>query len=113
MIFWNVFLRFYLQSYLKLQMSTFGTLSIMVWATSDDKISSAITITVEVVLLALQVAFFFILKKKRKDLKKPSVKSKIGSLYLGIRDKKMSTLIYSTVFLARRLLFVILTFTLM
>jgi hypothetical protein len=55
--------------------------------------------------------FGVILYRNRENLWRPSVKAKIGSLYLGINTDKFLPLTYVIVFLARRSLFVFVMFT--
>ena len=50
--------------------------------------------------------------KSRKKLDEQKMKAKIGTLYNGLDAKKVSVISYSIVFLARRSLFVAITFAL-
>ena len=47
-----------------------------------------------------------------KKLNKPEIKSKVGTLYNGLKAEKYYVMSYSVVFLIRRSLFVTITFTL-
>ena len=50
--------------------------------------------------------------KSKRKLDEPKVKAKIGTLYNGLDAKKDSVMSYSIVFLARRSLFIAITFAL-
>jgi hypothetical protein len=66
-----------------------------------------------IALTSLPIFFGIILKRKKADLWRPSVKAQIGSLYLGINTQSMWALSYTIVFMLRRTLFVALMFGLM
>lgn len=109
-IFYNAFIRYILQSYLKLEIATSTALFYAQWDKSLKYYIIGVTSLVGVVLLVLMpVLFYYILYKQKDKLQVHSVKSKIGSLYLGMRTDKYSQLFYLVVFLLRRSLFVGLT----
>ena len=56
--------------------------------------------------------FLWVLNNNKPNLGKDQIKSKIGTLYGGLNPKKPGVISYSPVFLARRSLFVLLTFAL-
>ena len=56
--------------------------------------------------------FYLTMVKSKRKLDEPKVKAKIGTLYNGLDAKKVSVISYSIVFLARRSLFVAITFAL-
>jgi len=56
--------------------------------------------------------FFFILLRNQKNLDKPEVKDKIGTLYQGLKEKHPRVMLYSFIFLLRRSAFIAITFTL-
>ena len=60
----------------------------------------------------IPAVFYYILRRKRTELWRPSVKAQIGSLYLGINSGSAWALSYSIVFMLRRTLFVLLMFSL-
>ena len=66
-----------------------------------------------IALTLLPALFGVVLKRKRDDLWRPSVKAQIGSLYLGININSLWALTYTIVFMLRRTLFVVLMFSLM
>jgi hypothetical protein len=54
--------------------------------------------------------FWIILQKNYGNLTRPSFRNKIGSIYLSIREKDKWALAYSPVFMARRVIFLGITF---
>jgi hypothetical protein len=81
MIFYNTFLRFILQSNLKMGIAAATTLSV---ATSFAT-GSVIVALIELAVFCLCTVLFRIILYKNKDnLVRPSMHGKIGSLYLGL-----------------------------
>ena len=78
------------------------------------------TSEVQIALAALMLAilsifpflFAFIVWKNRASLEKIEVKEKIGTLYNGLKPRNASVMLYSFIFLARRSLFIAITFAL-
>ena len=64
-----------------------------------------------VVTIVIPVLFGVLLHRNRKNLWRPSMKARIGSLYLGINTERFLPLTYAIVFLVRRSLFVLVMFT--
>jgi hypothetical protein len=64
-----------------------------------------------VVLGSLPFLFWYILNKYKDDLYKPTMKAKIGSIYLGVKTdtETQGELLSSSVFVVRRLLFIMVT----
>jgi hypothetical protein len=107
MIFYNTFIRFILQSNLKMGVAAATTLSV---ATSYAS-GSVIVALIELSFFCMcPMLFRFILHYNRKDLEKPSMNGKIGSLYLGLKENSKGAMMYSSVFMVRRLFFIMLTF---
>ena len=63
-----------------------------------------------IVLLACPFIFYRAMMKNRGRLDVPSVKARIGTLYLGLRADKPHITSYSIVFILRRVIFVVITF---
>ena len=84
-LFWNSFIRYSLQSYLKLAFAN---------------------LIVAQVMLVLPVVYTLVLLKNRVNLKESRVIQRIGSLTLGIRNYNIAQTLYSVVFLLRRVVFV-------
>ena len=63
-------------------------------------------------LLMCPLLFLHIMLKYRQELGKPSVKDRIGTLYLGLRTDRDYVVSYSMVFILRRVVFMVITFTL-
>ena len=72
-------------------------------------LNGIVSIVLLLVLIALPFLFAFVMHKNRKNLTQEAMKAKIGSLYLGMHVKNLGQRLYSSVFLARRLMYAILT----
>jgi hypothetical protein len=66
-----------------------------------------------IIFTLLPVLFGIILRRKKADLWRPSVKAVIGSLYLGLNTQSPWALTYTIVFMVRRTLFVAIMFSMM
>ena len=107
MIFYNTFLRYILQSNLKMSVAAATTLSV----TASYASGSAIFAIIELIIFCLcPILFRVILHRQRENLAQPSMYGKIGSLYLGLKENSNGALMYSSVFMLRRLFFLMLTF---
>jgi hypothetical protein len=106
-IFYNVFLRFILQSNLKMGIAAATTLSVATTYASGSVVVALVELTFFCVCPLL---FRFILHRNQHDLIKPSMHGKIGSLYLGLKEENAGARMYSSVFMVRRLFFIVLTF---
>ena len=78
--------------------------------TSDGGTANAIiALLVLAVLILLPVLTLRVLCKRKEDLQSEEMREQIGSLYQGLRTNSIIQLLYSTVFLVRRLLFAVVT----
>ena len=111
-IFWNALIRFSLQSFLKLMMGACLTLSLLKWGDTGEIQQGVISIFLIVTLGLLPFIYVYVMYRKFDDLRMPSVRDRFGTIYNNMNPKKVSALAYVTVFIARRSLFVLLTFTL-
>jgi len=109
-IFYNAFIRFSLQSFLKFMIAACTTLSLLDWASGLQQ--GVISILMIVVLLLLPCLYVAVMYKQFVHLDLPSVKARIGSLYLNMNPEKVTSLAYSIFFLLRRSFFVFLTYAL-
>lgn len=65
--------------------------------------------TILAIIFLSPIFFGLVLKRNFKDLPRPSMQGKIGSLYLSIKNNNNWALAYSPLFLVRRILFLSLT----
>ena len=115
-IFYNTFIRFCLQSALKTQIAFCLTLMNGGWTNwkgSSLVIQKLVALVGLIIFTLLPVLFGFILKRKKADLWRPSVKAIIGSLYLGLNTQSPWALTYTIVFMVRRTFFVAIMFSMM
>lgn len=70
------------------------------------------SVVILVFLNICPVVFYFIVSRNADNLDNNDIRSKIGTLYNGLKAKKPNVKTYSLVFLLRRSLFVALTFIL-
>ena len=111
-IFWNTFIRFSLQSFLKIMMGACLTLSLLHWTDRGEVQQGVTSIVIIVTLVLLPFIYVYVIYRKFDDLWMPSVRDRVGTIYSNMNTEKVSALAYSMVFMGRRSLFVLLTFTL-
>ena len=114
-LFYNTFLRYVLQSTLKLQISAFTVIFYHQIASQEhvkdpSNVQVAISWTIVGFLNFCPFLFLLILCVNKKNLDKKEVIDKIGTLYNGLRATTTSVTTYSFVFLLRRSVFVTITF---
>jgi len=109
-IFYNAFIRYAIQSTLKLQISACMTLSALNWEESSQLGQGVVSIFLIFVFLTLPVVFVCILWRNYEHLNTLSMRKKIGTLYPGINTESKVALLYTIVFLLRRSLFCFFTF---
>ena len=111
-IFYNAFLRYMLQSVLKVGLASSATLAAISWNPfAKQQAISVATSCLTLLIFGLgPIMFALILKKNFSRLPRPSAKKEIGTLYLSIKDTDKVALAYSPIFMLRRLLFIAITF---
>lgn len=82
------------------------------WSTKKGTIMGYAAIGIEVLILLVPFLFYYILKKNRDKLALPSMKAKIGTLYMGTNTTSFWSLMYSFIFLWRRNVFIGITYLL-
>jgi hypothetical protein len=83
-IFYNTFIRYILQSTLKLQIASLTTMTLTEW--DKGKMQIIVAGSVVVLLTLMPFVAIAILVKHFKNLSKPSMTDKIGSFYLGLKS---------------------------
>jgi len=86
-ILWNLIIRSNLQSYLKMAFSTATSLQLMKWDHFGQIFTSLLAILTGIILLVLPVVYLLVLRRNRDFLLVPSIRDRIGSLYLGLREE--------------------------
>ena len=111
-IFYNTFLRYMIQSVLKVGLASAGALAAINWnaMTPSKAISVSISSTILFVLGCSPLFFGVVLKLNFNRLARPSVKRSIGTIYLSIKENNKVALAYSSIFMLRRIVFIALTF---
>ena len=82
-LFWNTFIRYTLQSYLKIAFVSIPSLYILTTKGGFEIVSVMFNI---LLLLALPIVYTVLLYRKRDTMTTESTKEKFGSLFLGIRN---------------------------
>jgi hypothetical protein len=83
-VFYNTFIRYILQSTLKLQIASLTTMTLTEW--DKGKMQIIVAGSVVVLLTLMPFVAIAILVKHFKNLSKPSMVDKIGSFYLGLKS---------------------------
>ena len=109
-LFWNVFIRYILQSILKLWISAGSVLMLEHQSNNLNRYNVIFPTILAIGLMICPIVFWRMIKSNSQNLWKPSVIAKIGTLYLGLDPYKPYVFSYSLVFILRRLAFVVLTF---
>ena len=104
-------IRFVLQSYLKTILGAAFSLYVLSFADGKSTLNAILAILFVVILAAFPVFFAIVLHKNQENLQTEEMKQKIGSLYLGMRTANKWQRLYSSVFLARRFIYAVLTIT--
>ena len=115
LIFYNLFIRYIIQSTLKLQIGAASTLFVLSsWSETNDIAQAVVAITILALLASAPVVFALILYKNYENLNWLSIQKKFGSAYMGVYLESMDIypLSYSIIFQMRRMCFVLLTFAL-
>ena len=108
-LFWNSFLRYVLQSYLKTSLATLGAVALISFKSNGVSANDIVTILLVIVLGSMPIIFSCVVERNKVALPRRTMKAKIGSLYLGIRTTSWYQRAYSTVFLLRRMWYAVLT----
>ena len=117
-LFYNTFMRFVLQSSLKLQIAACTVIFYAQMLTSGETLQASETqasslvpsATILCILNACPVIFFLAVYRNRDNLNKQVIKDKIGTLYVGLNPLKPLVWSSCLLFLLRRTFFVFLTF---
>lgn len=104
-IFYNILIRFHMQSFLKLLLGASQTLSILNWS-AGGAVQGVTSVLLVVVLILLPVLYAYCIYSKFKELYRPSVREQIGTLYLKLNIDRPVALAYSVMFFVRRIIFV-------
>ena len=113
MIFYNLFIRYILQSSLKLQIAAGTTLMVLDgFSELKDIVQGVSSILLLVLLSFCPIVFVVVLYKNYLNLAWLSIEKKFGSMYMGVYLETMDIypLTYSIIFQLRRIIFVFLTF---
>lgn len=111
-VFYNMLIRFSLQSYLKTFVASCTTINLIVWSDSQSMNQGASSIAIVTVLVLLPFIYVYVMCKNSVHLALWSKKERIGSLYVNMNEEKGIALAYSIIFLFRRCFFVFVTFQL-
>lgn len=112
MIFYNVLLRFLIQSSLVMLIAA----GVVITLTKDDpdKTKHIFWSTFLIFIYTASPVFFVnLMLQYQKELADEKLRGKIGTLYAGLRPEVRSNISYTPVFMLRRVFFVILTFGLL
>ena len=115
MIFYNLFLRYALQSTLKIQIGAGVTLVLLnSWSEGKEIIQGVIAILMIVAMTICPFSFGLILYRNFENLDVLSMRNKFGTIYASCFLDSLDTypLTYSIIYMLRRSLFVFLTFAL-
>ena len=107
-LFYNAWVRYMIESNLKVTSDSFFYLFVNTdYNSFDKKIQSAIRIVIVAILIIWPLFVIGFLHWRRSELENEEFKKKFISMYVGIKIKKMSSLMYTSVFCFRRLLLVL------
>ena len=106
-LYWNCFIRYSLQSYLKISFVCFAGLSTLTWDATWFEYARSTAILLACIALAILPFIYGVTLRDKQALSQRKVKKKIGSLNQGIRNFRHMQALYSVFFLLRRMIFVI------
>ncbi len=103
----NFIIRTFIECYFNLCFSSFIQVTNLSYADSMAMASSAMSIMLVAFVIGFPIFIMILMSLKRNQLDGSSFRARCGSLYSGIRVDKYSAVYMSSIFLGRRILFVV------
>ena len=104
-MFFNTYLRIGMETYLELAVVVLLRFRHLLFSTYSEIIHSSIAIILMLIVVALPVFILIFTQLKFAELESPKLKSMCGDLYLGIKTKERTAILYPFKFLLRRILY--------
>ena len=112
-IFMNFYIRFFLESYLELCLSSMLRLQMLEFGVISSSFHSSLSIGVLALVVIFPVLTGAYLVCRKKQARRKKFQKRFGELVLGLKLKKQSALLYPVLFMIRRLIYAVLLINLL
>ena len=109
-IFWNMFLRLFLEGYIEFSISSLMNLYNIRWDSKSDTFSSIFSIIIFAWIIFFPFLVWILLWKNFNHLKDQTQINTIGTIYIELRQDSKMALLYHVFYTLRRLFFSLLVF---
>ena len=106
-IFMNVYIRFTLESYLELCLSSMLRLQMLEFGIISSSFHSSLSIGILALVAIFPVSAGAYLVCRKKQVKSEKFQKRFGELVLGLKLEKQSALLYPVLFMTRRLIYAV------
>lgn len=110
LIFWNMFLRMFLEGYIQYSITSLINLYKTKWVTRSDIFSSIFSIIIFTWIFCFPFLIWILLWKNFDKLQDQKQINTIGTTYIEIRQDSKFALLYHVIYMVRRLFFSLLVF---
>ena len=110
LIFWNMFLRLFIEGYLEFSITSLMNLYNLRWDSKSDAFSSIFSILIFVWIFFFPILVWVLLWKNFNHLKDQTQINTIGTIYIELRQDSKMALLYHVFYMLRRLYFSLLVF---
>ncbi|TNV87552.1 hypothetical protein FGO68_gene2096 [Halteria grandinella] len=110
--FFNSFLRLFLEGYMQFSICSLISTSNALWDSSSDRLSTVLGLIFTTCITLFPFLVWILLWRQLPNLKYKHSEQTYGSLYNEIRSDNRGAVVYSVVYMIRRLVFVIIALTL-
>ena len=104
-IYWNIYLRFLIESYLELSISCLIRIQAFKFTTITDSTLTVFSFVLFSVLISFMISTPLFLRSKHQMIRQKEFKDKYGSLSLGLQHREKAALFYPFVFMIRRMIY--------
>jgi len=109
-LFWNFFIRVFIETYLDNAISQTLKLKALTWSPWGEFLSSFFAIFIIVIQIVFPIVSWILLLQFKQKLYEEATEHRFGAAYENIRTSSNSALGYTSIFMMKRLVFVIFVF---
>jgi len=101
-IYWNFFIRFFIEVYLDLAFVNALRLRNYDWMPASDGVSTVLASVITAIMIVFPIVSYYLLIKNQNELDEPEMKEKYHEVYENVRTSSKTALGYTSVFMAKR-----------
>ena len=105
MLFFNLYLRFGLEAYLELSLSSILRFCNFTFGSSSEYFHSIFASVIFAAVVSYLLFSLLFLQWRHKSLEKETSKNRFGALYLGLKTRERTAILQPFIFMLRRLLY--------